>query len=192
MENHTDNNDAASQNDPDRHKQMLHEVLVQHDIPPPIVIIDGSLEIETDANFNESGSGTSWLYERDRSVTGTEIGHIRVLHGNGDMLYQDLHPHAASSVEISVRNKNNPQAEETLTVKGGSAFQILSGRKLGKSDIHGPRRKKRFSHPGPGGAQFRIEKIVVKDGNSNIKFTATRPDDSEAESEEYRVLIWLH
>ncbi len=183
--------DATSQKDSDQaaQEQVEATLVVQHDIPPPLIINDSSLTIETDVEYAESSSGSSWHYDRPSSET--EFGHIRVLHGNGEMLYQDLYPDGASSVLITVEDDRG--RTDNVTVSGGATFRIRSDKKLDKPAGHGRKRPKKLSHPGPGGAMFRIKSIEIKDASGGTKFMArARTPNANSFSEEFRILVWLH
>jgi hypothetical protein len=162
-----------------------------HDLPPPTFFSDGSLEAHLKDTLTASnGPGTRWLH-KCVPVPGSSpyISHVRILQGNGDIIYQDLN--AANSV-IKVWLKDTAGNAGDLTISGDpSGFQIDSDEKLNGGGVGtGIKGRKKYTHPGKGGRPFRISRITVDKtvgAVSHFEVNAPPPTDYE---EEYRIMIW--
>lgn len=168
------------------------DFFVQHDIPPPVLIGDGSLRVESDVDFTETGAAGPFTYERPSSGSDTGFGHIRILHGNGEMIYQDLTPDPASTLDIVL--KDDRGATRNVRVTGGGAFRVTTDVRLARNPGHGRKRPKALNHPPiTAGRDFRIESMEIKDRFGVTKFRANaRVPPTNNFSEEFRILIWLH
>jgi hypothetical protein len=160
-----------------------------HDTPPPVVIADGSLIIESEQAFDPPSGSGPYLY---RGSGTPQIAHVRILHDNGDKLYEDLNAHG-TEIKIIWKNEDNSESGN-LVVKGGSSFVISCDKRLTYSSVS-RRRRHKYDHPGSGGnKRIRIESIEITN-RLKLKTTFTAPpfaNASEFVPAEFRVLIWRH
>ncbi|MDX6531952.1 MAG: hypothetical protein QOH41_4242 [Blastocatellia bacterium] len=171
---------TAQQNLPAIRNNFYHQ-----DTPPPIEIIDGSLIVESDEQFNESNP-SRFLYQ---GIARPKIAHIRVIQDNGDKIYEDLN--ADSSVIQIVWINEDKNATGNVIITDGNVFQIDSDKTLKHSPVK-KRRSHRYDHQGGGGKRIRIESIeITNPRGGTTKFIATKTGTGDNFiSDEFRLLIW--
>ena len=170
--------------------------------PPPIVIEDGSLNFsfKTTTPPTEDPSGNDYIYKARILGTGqNNIHHIRVLHGSGDLLYEDLEA-SGSTITIEIQETGARPIGE-IKVEGSPDEVKVTSRKIntGMSQLRpggatgmGMNRKHRFSHQGSGANDFRITSITIdKTDGSSQRFKAPNEQAGRPFSQEYRILIWV-
>jgi len=118
----------------ERDEEVVVTMLTSHDTPPPIVVSDGSLIIESDDQFSESTSGGRFLF---RGNGRPAIAHIRVLQDNGDKVYEDLNA-TGSRVEIVWINEDKDVTGNVI-VSDGAVFEISSDKNLRRDGV--PKRR---------------------------------------------------
>ena len=155
-----------------------------HDTPPPTLFSDGSLAVELrDIFISSTRIDSKFLYiTRPADAEPPYIAHIRVLHGNGDMLYQDLY--AEHSV-IKIELRDDTGAVANVTISGDNeGFKIDSDGELADSGP-GAKGRQKYKHSGTGNS-FYISRITVEKPADSPHFQV----NSRTKKEEYRVLIW--
>jgi hypothetical protein len=175
-----------------------HVIFNQHDIPPPISIAEGSLTIESDYTLTRTADGGRWRY---RKTTGpTDIGHIRILKGNGTMVHENLTRAEGSRITVELDNDGNGTVTGNIIITCGRVFEIDSSTDLGQpvdQGAHGQSKKRRqfrLNHPGPqAGQPFRITGIEITNQIGTSRIDARNHDAGRHFfSEEFRILLWLH
>lgn len=188
--------------------------------PPPISIEDGSLKFTVEASTADplklQSGGPPWVYEGDiNSGTDNEIAHIRVLHGSGSLLFQDLEAEG-STVTVHLRDTSHKLVGQLVFSKGSgsgspSPFRVKS-EKFGTtsqgdgmlmhqlpSGTGSHKNRHSFQHKGGDtNNEFRVTRIEIEKpndlGGTDKVFTVSikkpAPTD-EFFSHELRVLIWL-
>lgn len=166
------------------------------DTPPSLQILDGSLIVESEDEFTETGT----VY----TLKSAPIEHIRVIADNGDKLYEDLDASevdsgtgdvTSSTIDIVVINED--KVRSNVKVVGGvkigpdKFLQITSDKKLKKSK-HKKRRKFKYEHEGNAGKDVHIESIEITNVRGRkTKFTVTPSGtDENFIGEDFRILIW--
>ena len=171
------------------------EIESMHDTPPPVLISDGSLIIESDQQFNESGGGQNpFLY------TGTgrpKIGHIRVIQDNGDKIYEDLNADTPVSSIIDIEWINEDKdTRGHMVITGGSEFKIESDKEIRRqAQAVKKKRMHKYDHQGVGpNKRIRIESIEITNPRlAKTKFTAMPTGTADTFlPDEFRILIWRH
>ena len=76
--------------------------IFSHDTPPPILVTDGSLIVESKDRLTPNPIAGHFHY-RDVQDRYPDIVHVRVFKDNGEMIYQDLEA-AGSSVDLIAKN----------------------------------------------------------------------------------------
>lgn len=167
--------------------------------PPPLSIEDGSLSfsIKTDKELKETPDGDDFIYTGEIS-SGGNFHHIRVLHGSGKLLYQDLE--AEGSIITLDLQEVSAKPIGTIILQG-SASEIKvtskplnSGKaKLKYDGVTGMTAKKqRYRHEGSGPKDFRISTITIMRGDqSSQTFTAPAEAADRPFWQEYRILVWF-
>jgi hypothetical protein len=190
--------------------------------PPPISINDGSLTmflatVETTTGNpsnpmnNESDTSTEHFHKGNLNGSkSNEIVHIKVLHGSGNLLYQNLDA-TDSTVTVQLEDIDggdvgavNFSAPNTVPAPGhpfAPEFIIkgtgptAANRKL-QYNGHGTGRHKdrhEFAHKGgPTVKEFRVAAITVEKGGQILFFTKAPPRTADPFSQEYRLLLWLY
>jgi hypothetical protein len=162
-----------------------------HDTPPPIVVTDGSLVVESDDQFIESGSGAGpFLY---KGTGRPKISHIRVLHDNGDKLYEDLNAASANTkIDIEWINEDK-NAGGHVIITGFAEFLITSDKNLGRQTVK-KKRMHKYDHQGGGAKRIRIESIkITNPRGATTTFTAAPTGNGDAFlPDEFKILIWRH
>ena len=192
-------NTAAKAQTPIKQSQRPgREVIFYHqDTPPPIVILDGSLIVESAEEFDESGS---FLYS---SKNDPVIEHIRVIADNGDKIYEDLEASevdAMGNVKSSVIDivvVNDVGAPSNVKIVGGvkvgadKFLQITSDKKLKKSKAK-KRRKVRYDHEGVGSKDVHIQSIAITNVRGLKTTFAVTPTGTGDDfiGEDFSILIW--
>lgn len=121
----------------------------QHDTPPTLTFNDGSFEIESKQKLNEGGTGP-WFYTA--SVGETTIEHIRVIHGSGEMVYQNLDAHG-STIILELKKNGEASVLNTLIITGDeNALTIKSGRQLAAAEK---------SKAGASSREFILERMMM-------------------------------
>ena len=166
-------------------------IFTAHDTPPPVLISDGSLVIESEYQFDESSSGNRHFY-RGPGVIKPDIGHIRVFKDNGDKIYEDLYAEG-SKIEIVWINEDK-NVTGNVRISGGAVFEINSDKNLSRQSVS-KRRRHKYDHPGQGGnKRIRIESIEIENPKgAKTKFTAASTGSAASFlPDEFRMLIWRH
>ncbi|MDX6531953.1 MAG: hypothetical protein QOH41_4243 [Blastocatellia bacterium] len=210
------------QNKPGQSRKSDPECIRTHEnTPPPISINDGSLTmfLETAATAtanpgnpmtNESDTSTEHFHKGNLNGSkSSEIVHIKVLHGSGDLLYQNLDA-TDSTVTVQLEDIDggdvgalNFSAPNTVPAPGhpfAPEFIIrgtgptAANRKL-QYNGHGAGSHKdrhEFSHKGgAGGKEFRVVAIKVEQSGQLLFFTKAPLKTVDPLSQQYRVLLWL-
>jgi hypothetical protein len=170
----------------------------EHDTPPPIVIGDSSLTVESREAFTEDLTGTRKKYKKISPTQAFKIGHIKILHGSGDQVYRNL---SANGTQIHIwlgKNPPNPEPMADIIIKEeGAAFVIDSNKAFNRADPPSPPpnmpRKVRYNHPGPSSvSSFRVTRIRVTSGSATL-FEVSVPGSTAPDPlpEEYRIFIWI-
>lgn len=163
-----------------------------HDTPPPLVISDGSLTIESDNEFTESGGGANpFLY---KGTGRPKIAHIRVFQDNGDKIYEDLNADtpASSKIDIEWINEDKNTGGHVI-ITGGTDFLITSDKNLRREGVKKLRMHK-YDHQGGGAKRIRIESIeITNPRKAKTKFTAGETGTGDSFLPDgFRILIWRH
>lgn len=184
--------------------KILIECARSHEnTPPPITLGDGSFNCivryaGVDAPLTQSGNGKEWYYQGDvNGGVSNTIAHLRVLHGCGTMLYEDLEA-AGAVITIDLKNESRGRVG-TLEISGESnAFKVKStshgngSGKLKHSAAKGkPYHKHTWKHKGGGDdLEFRITRIYIAGGSKGPKEIIV-DESCPFQSQEFRILIWL-
>jgi hypothetical protein len=167
------------------------DILTSHNTPPPLVIADGSLIVESDQELTESGGGANpFLYT---GVGSPDIGHIRVLQDNGDKIYEELEVNTRQ-IEISWRDEDNNVGGPLIITGGGIHFQIKSDKELKHQPVKKKKRKHEYKHHAGGGTkEIRIESIAITNSRgAKTTFTAAPIVPGAFTPDGFRILIWRH
>ncbi len=154
-----------------------------HNTPPPTFFSDGSLAVELRQDLTPAAAGSRWLHMCKPDGEAPYIAHVRVLQGNGDTIYQDLHAEH-SVIRIELQDDRGPAGD--LTISGDDeGFKIDSDQELGGPHA-GAKGRRKYKHPGKGNS-FYISRITIdKDAHPASHFEVNAPDAEE----EYKVMIW--
>jgi hypothetical protein len=169
--------------------------------PPPLVIEDGSLSfsIKADKELKETPDGDNFIYTGEISSGRNNFHHIRVLHGSGKLLYEDLE--AKDSIitldlqEVSAKPIGTIRLEAFASEIKVTSKPLTSGKaKLKYDGVTGMTAKKqRYHHEGSGPNDFRISTITIMRGEDQSSQTFTAPAEASDRPfwQEYRILVWF-
>lgn len=184
---------------------MVRSARNEHDTPPPVLVVQGSLIIEMDQpDFDQVAPGSSTQPKKHRrgpkqtGATRVFPAHIKVIDGSGDLLYRnDIADDCLTSILLGT--------EEVTLSAVGTNFEITTrdDRDLVKSgnqfdqpiqhdpSHHLPARQARYRYKNRAGAEFRITGARIIKRSTNEVLYAVTLEDLPSKGEEFRVLIWL-
>jgi hypothetical protein len=179
-------------------KMFFHE-----NTPPPLLVEDGSLNISAVIPLAPGGSQNVWSYSG--TIPGSqssEIAHIKVLHGSGNVVFMDLDA-GDSTITINLLDEVKGAAGKLEITGGPNQFQIIStgqGNGTGKLDHTPPTGtasatpKHRYTHKGGENAKaFRVVGINITKPSGQV-FNLRLPLPTVANpfvSQEFRILVWF-
>lgn len=165
------------------------DILTSHNTPPPLVIADGSLIIESDDPFIETSLGGGRFSYKGNGRP--KISHIRVFQDNGDKIYEDLEDDTPR-IDIFWKNEDD-NASGQVTITGGATFLINSDKNF-RRDAVKKRRPHKYDHQGGGAKRIRIHSIEITNSRG-AKATFTAAPTGTGDSfipDDFRILIWRH
>jgi hypothetical protein len=175
-----------------KRKQRGRVDVKTHDTPPPVTLLDGSLEIETVDQLMTASNMAPFVFT---GFTATpEIAHIRVLDKKGIQLHYE--PNAkGSTIKFVLEKEDGTVIDEVLVEKAGANLQISSNLKLDAHPNSNPNgfRRHKCTHPGHAPNQrFRVKSIEILGAPQAFKVTA-KPFSGHPTffSDEFKVLLWL-
>lgn len=187
-------------------KDQVEAKFYHENTPPPVSIDEGSLRILVPGNRPlaqpSPGPRPRYVYTGDfrpsptPSPASNEIAQIRILQGNGDTIYSNS-PATGSWIKLELQNSNGQPAGD-IKIRGGANFVVDSDAPLTSPTTGGGHLKHSYHHPGGGAMQFRVKSIKVTIGDPDSAQSPIRfhidlgPVIPPFQSQEYRVLIWLH
>jgi hypothetical protein len=184
-------------------KDQVEEKFYHENTPPPVSIEEGSLRIRVPKNkplVEPTGTPLRFVYTGDfrptspRPTDSNEIAHLRILRGNGDMIFANSQA-AGFWIKLELQQRNGNPAGN-IKFRGGANFVVDSDARLTRSG--GGNIKHEYRHHGGGAAEFRVKRISVATGDPDlpaspvhflIDLGAATPDFPSAE---FRILIWVH
>jgi len=171
-------------------EQEVQKLRITHDTPPPIVIDDGSFEVQTTHPLVLEANRPPYRYTSPFDAT-PQLAHIRILDRYGSTIYYE--PRArGGTIRLQLRDDAGTSVDD-ITVTGNSERIQFTCRATRFTDHinHKPNsfRKHRNIHPGQGNRRFRVSRIEVV--GTPIYFLKEASAHAGYFSEEYRILVWL-
>jgi hypothetical protein len=186
---------SAQQQTPDRKKVASQtaqtEKKREHDTPPPVLIAEGSLTVETMSRFGGPMGAGQGRKKHHIDIGGKEIAHIKIVDGSGEMLYRNDKPRNA---EIRVLVRVNSADSEVKMGRSGSNLYIdlTDDKDIGTATPGGKHRTERYRLK-KSADDLELLAITVAENasaNSPILFKVTR-EDLNSHLEEARIMVWL-
>jgi hypothetical protein len=168
----------------------------EHNTPPPVLIAEGSLTIETTAEFGATPTPAGAGRKRHFMDLGPRrIKHIRIVDGSGEMLFRKHNPPA--DVEIRVLISHPGTAHPPTELRMGRAatnlyVDLVNEKELGNPDtLPDVKRTKRYKVR-RGNVPLEFEAITVAAAahpSTSILFTKKK-EDLDSRLKEVRIMIW--
>jgi hypothetical protein len=172
-----------------RRQALDRNIFNEHDTPPPVMVGEGSLIVETTHAFGNSvpvGALRKRHYVADYSLYA--IAHIKIVDGSGEMLYRNDKPR-----EAEVRIVLDDGSEVKLgRVAEGFYLDLPNDKDLGSAQNQTSKRKKKY-HPKKSSAHLVIAAIKIAENPTDaspLLFKITE-GDLNSHLEESRIMVWL-
>lgn len=166
------------------------EFFKEHDTPPPVLLAEGSLTVETTHAFgNAVGQGGGRKKHFVSDYEGLTIAHIKISDGSGEMLYRNDKPRD-SEVRIQVSDGSEAKVGRNAD---GFYVDLPDDKDLGNAQNVANRKRGKRYRPKKGNDELIFEAITVAQtsaANSPFLFRITK-NDLNSKLEEARVMIWL-
>jgi len=166
------------------------EIEKEHDTPPPVLIAEGSLTVETTSQFGGPVAAGQTRKKHFMGVGALRIAHIKILDGSGEMLYRNDKPRDA---EVRVLVNDNTELK-VARLSQSLYIDLPNDKDLGTPEVLGAnsKRKARYRLKKTGN-DLGLEAITVtenSDVNSPILFRVAKADLNSG-LKEARIMIWL-
>jgi hypothetical protein len=166
------------------------EFFREHDTPPPVLLGEGSLTVETSHPFGNSAPASTG---RHRHIVpdyqALQLAHIKVVDGSGEMLYRNDMPRTA---EIRVLLSDGDEVK--IGVESQNFYiDLLNDKDLGNAQNQNGRKRQKIYRPKKNAAELEIAAITVAQSstaNAPILFRIAK-DDLNSHLEEARIMVWL-
>jgi hypothetical protein len=172
-----------------RRQALDREFFNEHDTPPPVLVGEGSLTVETTHPFGNSvPMGVSRKRHYVPDYIGYSIAHIKIVDGSGEMLYRNDKPREAE-VRIVLDDGSEIKVGR---VAEGLYLDLPNDKDLGNAQNQTSKRKKKY-RPKKNSADLAIVAIKIAENSAAAApclFKITK-DDLNSMLEESRIMMWL-
>jgi hypothetical protein len=181
----------------------------EHDTPPPLVLMSGSMIIEARTDKNDWGVGSQSGNDRKHLILPKDnndnpppngsnifIAHVKIIDGSGDLLFKfDNDQSATKNVPIVVTAVMDGNANEKIRVSHeGRNFALLfpkDHRKIDKkaNDLPMGKHRQRARYLDDNGSDsHELSSVAVMKGAQQLFFIETA--ELPSKGEELRILLW--
>lgn len=174
------------------------DIFSQHDTPPPILFMEGSMIVEKNGDFDDvvtTGGRKKHMIEPDTSGQKLVPSHIKVIDGSGETLYRNLQANDCQITFTLTDGVVNAGSEPNGGPNNEKHFVIDtdSNKRLAKSSgadkPTGKKRDTRFRHKDSGGNERSI--VSVKITEANVVLFNVVLAKLLSKGDELRVMVWL-
>lgn len=178
---------------PDRDSDEIRFPFNQHDTPPPVLIAEGSLRVETTSPFgNSSPTGGGRKRHIVSDFRSLNLAHIKIVDGSGEMLYRNDRPRGAEVRVLVDDGSANGSEVKFGCVADGLYIDLTEEKDLGNPQNLGGGRHSIY-RPKKNAMDLEITALkvaVTSDPNSPLLFQISK-DDLNSHLIECRILVWL-
>jgi len=172
-----------------RRQDVVRNRFNEHDTPPPVMVGEGSLIVETTDPFGSSvPAGASRKKHFVDAYSGYSIAHIKIVDGSGEMLYRNDKPRGAE-----VRIVLDDASEVKLgRIADGFYIDLPNDKDLGRAQPQTSKRENKY-RPKKSSADLAIAAIKIAENPtpaSPLLFKIAK-DDLNSRLEEARIMVWL-
>ena len=184
---------GAQQNDQEKRpsQKAQEKVFKEHDTPPPVLVAEGSLTVETTDPFDRTSPALTGRQRRTVSAySSLKLAHIKIVDGSGEMLYRNDKPPLNCEIRIKVNDGTELKFGQ---ITGGLYLDMDDDKDLGNpQNISGHKRPKLY-RPKKANRELEIQAITVAESDAAGAPFLFKVTEAELNShlKESRVMIWL-
>jgi len=164
------------------------DFLKEHDTPPPVLLLEGSVTVETTDPFGTSHpAGIGRKKHFVSAYNDLDLAHIKIVDGSGEMLYRNDKPR-----DTEVRVVVSDGTEVKLgRVADGFYIDLSNEKDLGNPESINGKRKARY-RPKKNHDDLEIQAIKVAESpaSSDLLYKISK-GDLNSRLKECRIMIWL-
>lgn len=175
--------------DKKKRSQAQLDFFKEHDTPPPVMVAEGSVTVETTDPFGLPGpAGIGRKKHFVSAYDDLKLAHIKIVDGSGEIVYRNDKPGAA---EVRILITGGPDVK-LGRIADGFYIDLPNDNELGSPQTLDGKRKARYT-PKKSTDKLDIQAIKIAESpaaNSELLFKISR-GDLNSKLKECRIMLWL-